>query len=75
MYAADQRVRGTLRRRVFRDAEELIMAIAHHHTQDPKPFIWTANSANLQSAINFGLIAFQLIVRPAKLLFRGFWAV
>jgi transposase len=39
-----------IRRGVFRDVEELIMAIEHyidHHNQAPKPFIWTAKAADI----------------------------
>jgi len=39
-----------LRRGVFRDVEELIMAIGHyidHHNQKPKPFIWTAKATDI----------------------------
>ena len=39
-----------IRRGVFRDAEELIMAIGDYvdqHNSDPKPFIWTAKAADI----------------------------
>jgi transposase len=39
-----------LRRGVFRDLEELIMAIGtyiDHHNDDPKPFIWTARASDI----------------------------
>jgi transposase len=39
-----------LRRGVFRDVEELIMAIGDyvdHHNQKPKPFIWTAKASDI----------------------------
>lgn len=39
-----------LRRGVFRDVEELIMAIEtyiDHHNDNPKPFIWTARAADI----------------------------
>ena len=39
-----------LRRGVFRDVEELIMAIADyidHHNRKPKPFIWTAKAKDI----------------------------
>jgi transposase len=39
-----------LRRGVFRDAEELIMAIGTYidkHNQSPKPFVWTAKAADI----------------------------
>jgi len=39
-----------LRRGVFRDVEELIMAIldyVDHHNRAPKPFIWTAKAADI----------------------------
>jgi len=39
-----------IRRGVFRDVEELIVAIEHyidHHNQEPKPFIWTAKAADI----------------------------
>jgi len=39
-----------IRRGVFRDVEELIVAIEHyidHHNQAPKPFIWTAKAADI----------------------------
>lgn len=39
-----------LRRGVFRDVEELIMAIGtyiDHHNHNPKPFIWTARAADI----------------------------
>ena len=39
-----------LRRGVFYDAEELIMAIGEYidkHNQTPKPFIWTAKASDI----------------------------
>ena len=39
-----------IRRGVFRDVEELIVAIEHyidHHNQAPKPFIWTTKAADI----------------------------
>jgi transposase len=39
-----------IRRGVFRDVEELIVAIENyidHHNQAPKPFIWTAKAADI----------------------------
>ena len=39
-----------IRRGVFRDVEELIVAIEHyidHHNRAPKPFIWTAKAADI----------------------------
>jgi transposase len=39
-----------LRRGVFRDVEELIMAIGTHidqHNEQPRPFIWTAKAADI----------------------------
>jgi hypothetical protein len=39
-----------LRRGVFHDAEELIMAIGEFidkHNQSPKPFIWTAKASDI----------------------------
>ena len=39
-----------IRRGVFRDVEDLIVAIEHyidHHNQAPKPFIWTAKAADI----------------------------
>jgi transposase len=39
-----------LRRGVFRDVEELILAIGDyidHHNENPKPFIWTARAADI----------------------------
>jgi transposase len=39
-----------LRRGVFRDVEELIMAVEAYidkHNQDPKPFIWTAKATDI----------------------------
>lgn len=39
-----------LRRGVFRDVEELIMAIGDYidrHNQNPKPFIWTAKANHI----------------------------
>ena len=39
-----------LRRGVFRDLEELIMAIGDyidHHNDNPKPFIWTARASDI----------------------------
>ena len=39
-----------LRRGVFRDIEELIMAIEayiEHHNENPKPFIWTAKATDI----------------------------
>jgi hypothetical protein len=43
---------GALRRErgVFRDVEELIMAIGEYidrHNQNPKPFIWTAKASDI----------------------------
>jgi Ribonuclease G/E len=41
---------GTIRRGVFRDVEELIMAIGAYidkHNDQPKPFIWTAKAADI----------------------------
>lgn len=42
--------RKRLRRGVFRDVEELIMAIGDYidrHNQNPKPFIWTAKASGI----------------------------
>jgi transposase len=42
--------RNRLRRGVFRDVEELIMAIGDYidrHNQNPKPFIWTAKANDI----------------------------
>jgi hypothetical protein len=39
-----------LRRGVFRDVEELIMAIGDYidqHNDRPKPFVWTAKAADI----------------------------
>ncbi len=39
-----------LRRGVFRDVEDLIMAIGHYidcHNKNPKPFIWTAKASDI----------------------------
>jgi hypothetical protein len=39
-----------LRRAVFRDLEELIMAIGTYidrHNESPKPFIWTARAGDI----------------------------
>jgi hypothetical protein len=39
-----------LRRGIFRDVEELIMAIGAYidkHNNKPKPFIWTAKAADI----------------------------
>jgi len=39
-----------LRHGVFRDVEELIMAIGNYidrHNQNPKPFIWTAKASDI----------------------------
>jgi hypothetical protein len=39
-----------LRRGVFRDLEQLIMAIGEYiegHNQNPKPFIWTAKANDI----------------------------
>src|SRR5215510_10898201 len=39
-----------LRRGVFRDVEELIMAIGAYidrHNENPKPFIWTAKASDI----------------------------
>src|SRR5437016_765842 len=44
-----------LRRGVFRDLEELIMAIGTYidrHNENPKPFIWTARAADLPEKVN-----------------------
>jgi hypothetical protein len=45
-----RRAHNRLRRGVFRDLEELIMAIGtsiDRHNQSPKPFIWTARAADV----------------------------
>jgi hypothetical protein len=39
-----------LRRGIFRDVEELIMAIGDYidkHNDNPKPFVWTAKAADV----------------------------
>lgn len=39
-----------IRRGVFRDVEEMVMAIddyIDHHNQAPKPFIWTAKASDI----------------------------
>lgn len=39
-----------LRRGIFRDVEELIMAIGDYinkHNDQPKPFVWTAKAADI----------------------------
>lgn len=39
-----------LRRGIFRDVEELIMAIGHYidkHNEQPKPFVWTAKASDI----------------------------
>jgi hypothetical protein len=39
-----------LRRGIFRDAEELIMAIGEYidkHNDSPKPFVWTAKASDV----------------------------
>ncbi|HEY2469253.1 MAG TPA: IS630 family transposase [Terracidiphilus sp.] len=39
-----------IRRGVFRDVEELIMAIGNyidHHNENPKPFVWTAKASDI----------------------------
>jgi transposase len=39
-----------LRRGIFRDVEELIMAIGDYidkHTDNPKPFVWTAKASDI----------------------------
>jgi DDE superfamily endonuclease len=39
-----------LRRGIFRDLEQLIMAIGNYidvHNQNPKPFIWTAKASDI----------------------------
>ena len=39
-----------LRRGIFRDVEELIMAIGHYidkHNDNPKPFVWTAKASDI----------------------------
>ena len=44
-----------LRRGVFRDVEELIMAISDYigrHNQNPKPFIWTAKASDILEKVN-----------------------
>src|ERR1017187_4302024 len=44
-----------LRRGVFRDLEELIMAIGTYidrHNESPKPFIWTARAADILKKVN-----------------------
>jgi transposase len=44
-----------LRRGVFRDLEELIMAIGNYidrHSRNPKPFIWTARASDILEKVN-----------------------
>jgi transposase len=39
-----------LRRGIFRDVEELIMAIGNYidkHNDNPKPFVWTAKASDV----------------------------
>jgi len=39
-----------LRRGIFRDVEELIMAIGDYidkHNESPKPFVWTAKASDI----------------------------
>ena len=39
-----------LRRGIFRDVEELIMAIGEYidkHNDNPKPFVWTAKASDI----------------------------
>jgi hypothetical protein len=43
-----------LRRGVFRDVEELIMAIGDYvdqHNEQPKPFIWTATATDILAKV------------------------
>ena len=49
-HANQQLTDKSLRRGVFRDVEELIMAIGKyvdHHNLEPKPFIWTAKATDI----------------------------
>jgi transposase len=44
-----------LRRGIFRDLEQLIMAIGDyidHHNQNPKPFIWTAKASDVLEKVH-----------------------
>ena len=44
-----------LRRGVFRDLEELMMAIGSYtdcHNENPKPFIWTARASDILERVN-----------------------
>jgi hypothetical protein len=43
-----------LRRGVFRDIEELVMAIGDYidrHNEQPKPFIWTATASDILAKV------------------------
>jgi hypothetical protein len=45
-----ERVGNRIRRGVFQDLEQLIMAIENYidvHNQNPKPFIWTAKASDI----------------------------
>jgi hypothetical protein len=49
-----------IRRGVFRDVEELIMAILEytdHHNHTPKPFIWTAKASDILEKVKRARIA------------------
>ncbi len=53
-----------LKRGVFRDLEELIMAVEGYidlHNQNPKPFIWTASARDI----------LQKVTRARKTLDKG----
>ncbi len=53
-----------LKRGVFRDLEELIMAVEGYidlHNQNPKPFIWTASARDI----------LQQVTRARKTLDKG----
>ena len=48
-----------MRRGVFRDVEELVMAIGDYvdqHNEQPKPFIWTASAKDILAKVARGAI-------------------
>jgi hypothetical protein len=49
-----------IRRGVFRDLEQLILAIGDyidHHNENPKPFIWTAKATDIPEKVTRARVA------------------
>jgi hypothetical protein len=50
----------SLRRGIFRDVEELIMAIGDYidkHNDNPKPFVWTAKASDILEKVRRARVA------------------